>query len=243
MNARPCLALMRPRLAAAADIDCCVRAGWVPLVLEYQQLQPQPAVLQQLVLKSLVQNVVLWVSPSAVHIAAKYVSLSESLLHVAVGASTASTLASYGFKRILYPVDGHDSEAVLRLPLWQQLKGRLLLIRGVGGRDLIINQLHQQGWQIEIADVYQRQPQPVNWSVLTQKAHEGSLKAVYMTTTAAVQAWFTQLPPDLYAVSKSLLYLVHHPRIATALTEYGVLTVQVSDLCRGLELLDSHSTF
>ncbi|PIT56942.1 uroporphyrinogen-III synthase [Snodgrassella alvi] len=242
MNTQPCLALMRPRLAATADIDCCICAGWVPLLLEYQQLQPRSAVLQQLVLQSQVQNVVLWVSPSAVHIAAKYVSQSEKLLHVAVGGSTARTLAAYGFKRILYPSDGHDSEAVLRLPLWQQQKGRLLLIRGVGGRDLIINQLHKQGWQIEVAEVYQRQPQPVDWSVLTQQAQQGSLKAVYMTTIAAVQAWFTQLPPDLYAVSKSLLYLVHHPRTATALTEYGVSTLLVSDLCSGLELLRSHST-
>jgi uroporphyrinogen-III synthase len=242
MSTQPCLALMRPRLAAKADVDCCLRAGWIPLLLEYQQLQPRPVILKQLFMQSLAQNVVLWVSPSAVHIAAKYIAHSDNLLHVAVGASTARALTAYGFKQIIYPFDGHDSEAVLRLPLWQQQKGRLLLIRGVGGRDLLIDQLRQQGWQIEVAEVYQRLPQPINWSVLTQQAQHGSLKAVYMTTSSAVQAWFTQLPPDLYAVSKSLLYLIHHPRIATALTEYGVSALLVPDLCRGLEILHSHST-
>lgn len=242
MNTLPCLVLMRPPLAATADIDCCIRYGWQPILLEYLQLQTQSAALNRLSGQSQSQNIIFWVSPSAVHIAANYVSRSDKLIHVAVGAATASALSGYGFKQIVYPENGHDSEAVLHLPVWQQRKGKLLLIRGIGGRDWLIKQLHQLGWQIEVAEVYQRNPVPINWSVISTQAEQGNLKAVYMTTTAAVQAWFTQLPPDLYAVSKSLLYLVHHPRIDAALTGYGVKTLHVPDLCRGLALLHSRST-
>ncbi|MGE9548668.1 uroporphyrinogen-III synthase [Snodgrassella sp. CS2] len=242
MITQPSIALMRPRQAVAADIKSCIRAGWQPLLMEYQQLLPFDDILQQLAERSLKQDVIVWVSPSAVHIAAKYLVQSDNVVHVAVGAATAKVLIAYGFKQVVYPFDGNDSEAVLRLAIWHQQNGRMMLIRGVGGRELLVDKLGQQGWQVELAEVYKRQPQLLNWSVLRQPIKEKRLKAVYMTTSAAVNAWFSQMPPDLYAIGKSLLYLVHHPRVEAALSSYDVTTMLVSDLQRGLEILHSDST-
>lgn len=236
------IVLMRPRQAASADIKSCIRAGWQPLLMEYQQLLPFNDILQQLAERSLKQDVIVWVSPSAVHIAAKYLVQSDNVVHVAVGAATAKVLIAYGFKQVVYPLDGNDSEAVLRLAIWHQQNGRMMLIRGVGGRELLVDKLGQQGWQVDLAEVYERQPQLLNWSVLRQQLKEKRLKAVYMTTSAAVNAWFSQMPPDLYAIGKSLLYLVHHPRVEAALSGYDVATMLVSDLQRGLEILHSDST-
>lgn len=242
MITHPSIVLMRPRQAAVADIESCIRAGWQPLLMEYQQLLPFDDILQQLAERSLKQDVIVWVSPSAVHIAAKYLVQSDNVMHVAVGAATAKVLVAYGFKQVVYPLDGNDSEAVLRLAIWHQKNGRMMLIRGVGGRELLVDKLGQQGWQVELAEVYERQPQLLNWSVLRQPLKEKRLKAVYMTTSAAVNAWFSQMPPDLYAIGKSLLYLVHHPRVEAALSSYDVATMLVSDLQRGLEILHSDST-
>ena len=242
MITQPSIVLMRPRQAAAADIKSCIRAGWQPLLMEYQQLLPFDDILQQLAERSLKQDVIVWISPSAVHIAAKYLVQSDNVVHVAVGAATAKVLIAYGFKQVVYPLDGNDSEAVLRLAIWHQKNGRMMLIRGVGGRELLVDKLGQQGWQVDLAEVYERQPQLLNWSVLRQPLKEKRLKAVYMTTSAAVNAWFSQMPPDLYAIGKSLLYLVHHPRVEAALSSYDVATMLVSDLQRGLEILHSDST-
>lgn len=242
MITQPSIVLMRPRLAAVADIESCIRAGWQPLLLEYQQLLPFDDVLQQLTERSLKQDVIVWVSPSAVHIAAKYLVQSDNVVHVAIGAATAKVLVAYGFKQVVYPLDGNDSEAVFRLPVWRQQNGRMLLIRGVGGRELLVEKLCLQGWQVELAEVYERLPQPLNWSILSQPLKEKRLKAVYMTTSVAVNAWFSQMPPDLYAIGKSLLYLVHHPRVEAVLSNYGVATMLVPDLRCGLEILHSDST-
>src|SRR5690606_27435391 len=56
----------------------------------------------------------------------------------AVGAGTAAVLEGYGLS-VQYPRDGQDSEALLRLPIWDELLSlpdlRVLIWRGQGGRE------------------------------------------------------------------------------------------------------------
>jgi uroporphyrinogen-III synthase len=239
MKNLPSLILMRPRMSAKADIQICRNAGWHPVLLEYLQFKPDLLALSQLAHKSFDTDVVVWISPSAVHLAASYVPKYLPCIHVAVGEATATVLASYGFNHIIYPVDGHDSEAVARLPLWLAQKGKFLLIKGCGGRDWLVNHLTSLGWTGEVAKVYQRTPQSLNWSLVTEQQN---VQAIYLTTVTAVNVWFDQLPADLHALSKSLLYLVHHPRIVIALNKYEVSTMLVPNLQSGLANLHSCST-
>ncbi|MCX8744516.1 uroporphyrinogen-III synthase [Snodgrassella sp. B3882] len=239
MKHPPTLILMRPRMSALNDMQICQQAGWHPVLMEYQHFKPVLSALSQLQYQSLQTDVILWNSPGAVHQAANYVPKNLSCQHVAIGEGTAVALAQSGFRHIIYPEDGQDSEAVARLPLWQARQGKVLLIKGCGGRDWLQGNLHLHGWNTEVAEVYERVPQLLDWSLLYQQKN---IQAIYLTTVAAVNAWFNQLPVELHALSKSLLYLVHHPRIVNVLCEYGVSTMLVPNLRLGLANLHSCSS-
>lgn len=237
MKTQPALILMRPKLSAITDMRICRDAGWLPVLLEYQYLQPIPTALARLSQQSVAIDVIVWNSPGAVHVAAKSLPNQLNCIHVAIGMATASVLVEYGFTNIIYPENGHDSEAVARLPLWRVQQGKFLLIRGVGGRNWLLNYLNALGWEVDVAEVYQRKPQLLDWSLVKQ---QNNLQAIYLTTVVAVNAWFGQLPPDLYAFSKRLLYLVHHPRIFNAVCKHKVTTMLVPNLQCGLtDLLSS----
>lgn len=75
----------------------------------------------------------------------------------ALGAGTARALARFGLSVWLVAPPPHDSEALLAMPELQALTGRrVLIIRGVGGRELLGETLRARGAAVNYAEVYQR---------------------------------------------------------------------------------------
>src|SRR5262245_11815258 len=60
--------------------------------------------------------------------------LARGLRNVfAIGTATARALSAYGIEEVTVPEDAADSEALLRLPALQELRGRrILIVRGEG---------------------------------------------------------------------------------------------------------------
>lgn len=233
------IVLLRPAISARADLQTCQDMQWQSLVVEYQQLQPMTTVLLALPCLSLETDVVFWVSPAAVHLAAPHWSDKHLQQHVAVGRATATVLQSYGFDHVIYPEQGNDSQAVWQLPIWHQQQGRLLCMGGAEGNTWLAEKLRTIGWQVHMLALYQRIPQLIDWSSVIQLKQQTLLRAVYVTTRTAVQQWFEQLPADLHAWGKSLIYLAHHPRVHQTLVQHDVQSILVSDLRHGLTFLQS----
>ena len=92
-------------------------------------------------------DAVFWVSPTAVETAAPYVDFSDDLkVQVAVGQASGRALQRCGAKNVSVPQEGNDSEAVLRLPVWDTLPqgARILIVRGRGGRDFLAESLKKK---------------------------------------------------------------------------------------------------
>lgn len=74
---------------------------------------------------------------------------------LAIGSATADALSRHGQPLAFLPQSPFDSEAML-----QQLDtvrpGRLCLIKGVGGRNLLSTALAERGWQVQVLDIYRR---------------------------------------------------------------------------------------
>ena len=81
----------------------------------------------------------------------------------------------------------------------------------------------QRGWQVERAAIYRREPQPLDWAIY-QNAQP---QAAWITSAELVRLLFDQAPPELVQNLQSLLYLVHHSKIAEALYQAGAKRVQV----------------
>ena len=80
---------------------------------------------------------------------------------VAVGKATARSLKQAGFDEITHADSVASTETLLELPILQAdlLKGsRIIIFRGVGGRELLANILAERGATVEYAEVYQRVP-------------------------------------------------------------------------------------
>lgn len=74
---------------------------------------------------------------------------------MAVGRSTAAELEAAGL-RVITPAE-ETSEGLLALPELQAVAGkRILIIRGLGGRETLAEHLRQRGARVEYAQVYRR---------------------------------------------------------------------------------------
>ena len=241
MTPMPTIALLRAENQAAADAEVCRAAGWHPLLLNPMRLLADAAALAQLPLQWQQAVAVFWVSPGAVDVAAAQLPhrLPETV-HIAVGRATAAKLAAYGVGDVLFPADGNDSEAVLRLPYWREhalRQPKLLIVRGHGGRAVLAEALQNLGWQVDYAQIYHRQMQPLDWAMVRTSLAGGQLQAVYVTTVALAEMWFRQMPADLCRPLKSLLYFTQHPRVAAALHQYGVKHIETGSLATRLPRL------
>ncbi|WP_434775239.1 uroporphyrinogen-III synthase [Pseudomonas oryzihabitans] len=93
----------------------------------------------------------------------------------AVGAATATVLEDYGL-HVHYP-PREDSEGLLALPALadalQRPEPQVLLLRGEGGRDLLVETLGARGARVEVLELYRRQcPQYPAGQVLETLAAE-----------------------------------------------------------------------
>lgn len=75
----------------------------------------------------------------------------------AVGRATAAVLGTAGRAPDLVPAERFDSETLLALPQLADLAGgRVLIVRGEGGRALMGEVLTQRGAEVQYAEVYRR---------------------------------------------------------------------------------------
>lgn len=80
---------------------------------------------------------------------------------LAVGPGSAEPLKNAGLA-VQLPIDGQDSEALLRLPLWQAHFARpdlkVLIWRGLGGREHLAEQIRAAGGRVDYLELYERLP-------------------------------------------------------------------------------------
>ncbi|HFA8581866.1 TPA: uroporphyrinogen-III synthase, partial [Neisseria gonorrhoeae] len=145
-TAKPVMLIVRPSGRAKDDVEVCRRAGWQAEVLSPIEIETDEASLKRLPEMYARADAVFWVSPAAVETAVPYLNLSDGIkAHIAVGQGSRRALARYAGAGVFAPEDGNDSEAVLRLPVWNSLPegARVLSVRGHGGRDFLMNALQE----------------------------------------------------------------------------------------------------
>lgn len=108
-------------------------------------------------------DIIVFVSRNAAKMAFDhYLSLASLPVHIkvfAIGAGTAETLSSLNIKNVIHAGVHADSEALLNLPEMQKerLAGKkVLIIRGVGGREYLADNLKSRGASVDYAEVYKR---------------------------------------------------------------------------------------
>ena len=85
--------------------------------------------------------------------------LPEHIQWLAIGAGTAAALADMNMTNVLHAGVQADSESLLQLPELQSefvQHRKILVVRGVGGRELLADTLKTRGASVDYAEVYAR---------------------------------------------------------------------------------------
>lgn len=104
----------------------------------------------------------------------------------AVGPTTATEIAGYGV-RAQYPRQRMSSEALLALDSLQDIAGRrALIVRGVGGRELLANALRERGAEVDYLELYERACPPYAVGELADLLATEPPHAVVVTSAEAL---------------------------------------------------------
>jgi uroporphyrinogen-III synthase len=114
--------------------------------------------------------------------------LPPNLKFAAIGPVTASELQSFGVKEVLIPNDRFDSESLLTLPEMTNVAGKnILIVRGIGGRDVLAETLKARGAQVTFAECYQRKNPQSNCDLLAQLYTDKKLHGIVVTSSEAMR--------------------------------------------------------
>ena len=153
--------------------------------------------------------------------------LPSALQYAAIGPVTASELKSFGVKKVLVPTDRFDSESLLALPEMANVAGKkILIVRGIGGRDVLAETLKNRGASVTFAECYQRINPQTNCDLLAQLYAEKKLHGIVITSSEAMRH-LLDLAGDCEWLRNVTLF-VNHARIAELTLELG-LKVQIAD--------------
>ena len=160
------IAITRPAGQAAALIERIRLAGGEAIGLPLLEIMPPtiPVTAPELLWQARQADLAIFISPNAVRMALDILPARDwpaKTRLTAIGKGTARALHEAGFSDVLAPHDGADSEALLALPEFTDVRGQtILIVRGEGGRELLATALETRGAEVLHALVYRRQPRP-----------------------------------------------------------------------------------
>ena len=162
-------------------------------------------------------------------------AIPQMLKFAAIGPVTSSELRSFGVKKVLIPDDRFDSESLLALPeMTNVFSKKILIVRGVGGRDVLAETLKARGARVTFAECYQRINPQTDCDLLAQLWTEKKLHGIVVTSSEAMRH-LLDLAGDADWLHNVTLF-VNHARIAELPLQMGLKVVVADALGDGAML-------
>ncbi|MBP2259839.1 uroporphyrinogen-III synthase [Pseudomonas sp. BP8] len=149
-----------------------------------------------------------------------------------VGEATARVLQDAGLQ-VAFPSAGDDSEALLGLAHLRQAIAcsapRVLIVRGVGGRELLAERLAEQGASVDYLQLYRRRLPDYPAGTLIRQVERERLNGLVVSSGQGLEHLLRMAAADWPRLARLPLF-VPSPRVADQARAAGAL--QVVD-CRG----------
>lgn len=153
--------------------------------------------------------------------------IPAQLKFAAIGPVTAQELKQFGVQEVLIPESRFDSESLLALPEMHDMNNKkVMIVRGVGGREVLAESLKKSGAEVTFAECYQRINPQTNADLLAQAWRNQQLHAIVVTSSEAMRHLI-----DLAGNAdwlKQVTICVNHARIAELPLTLG-LKVQIAE--------------
>jgi len=171
-------------------------------------------------------ELVIFLSANAVEHGLPLLRRSTGTRIAAIGTATAAALAAGGMPADIVPGDGFTTEALLAHPQLDLAPGlSVQIVRGVGGREVLQQELLARGVLVDILETYRRvrpAPDPAQVEALEQHWRETGFDVVTATSVETLQNLQSMLSEAGRQLLRSTPLLVVSPRIAAAAAELGL---------------------
>ena len=188
----------RPAQQQARLCAALAHAGFDPVPLPLLEIVPiaaadarAPAIRQRVLMLDQYQHVI-FISANAVSCGMEWLTAywpqwPQELHWYAIGRATAEQLEGYG----VHAVAGHEAmnseELLAHARLRDVSAARILIVRGVGGRETLAHTLRERGAQVDYCEVYERhaaQPPPATLQAFLARAS----RALCVSSSETLQA-------------------------------------------------------
>lgn len=143
----------------------------------------------------------------------KQAGIPPHLKFAAIGPTTVASLQGFGIDKILSPQERFDSESLLALDAFQSMQGQgVLIVRGVGGREVLAETLKQRGAEVVFGECYRRVNPQNSAQVLAQAHAQDKLQGIVVTSSEALR-FLLDLSQNAAWLQSTPLF-VNHARIA-----------------------------
>ena len=225
----------RPAAQAKPLALALEQCGWFPLLYPAIEIEdPENRNVWDAVMAQLdAYDWVLCVSPSAVDKALSYIrarcELPRHWRFIAMGMGSARALAHFGVTPYLVCDPPFDSETLLKMPALQVSRGeRVLIFRGIGGRELLAQRWRELGAIVEDVSCYQQAKPRWAPTPLLTAWERGEVAAGFFTSIQGVRYFFAHVGREGQGWLKKTLCIVTHPRVAEQAQALGMLKVKLS---------------
>lgn len=195
--------------------------------VEFPTLAIEPVMLDAATRRALARDTFDWVvytSANAVEHSLPQLGKPTSAQVGAIGRATARALADAGIQVHALPVSGADSEGLLAHPGLAEARGqRILIVKGIGGRDALRTGLASRGALVTTAEVYRRaRPAPSEQALEDLGRAQDAGTAVATVTSAEVLESLLELAPEArYRWLRDAPLLVPGERVAAEARRLG----------------------
>ena len=225
-----CILVTRPAAQAAALAQNICDAGgeaWLFPAIEIQPVSDDTLTKQIEHLHE--YDVAIFISPNAAQHGMAAVrarrEFPPDVRVFALGPGTARALGREGLPDITQP-DGQDTEALLALPQLQSVNHqRIVIFRGVGGREVLADNLKARGATVEYAECYRRTCPVADAAPLVQQWSGGGVHAVTITSVETLHNLGTLVGETGGACLRTTPVFAPHEKIVVAARQRGIQQV------------------
>ncbi len=171
-------------------------------------------------------DLVVFVSANAVRYGADILDQRRDVPVAAIGQATAAALNAAGYRVSLMPEEGADSESLLAMPQLAHMSGqRVLIVRGIGGRELLQEVMSSRGAQVQFAEVYVREtayPSMERKAEVEELWRQGGISVYTATSVELLEALIGIVTPRCRELIHSTALLTGSQRVAQAAARLGL---------------------
>ena len=148
--------------------------------------------------------------------------------YLAVGQGTQKKLKTVTAQDALIPEKCFDSEGLLALPTLTNLQGKnILILRGVGGRELLCDTLTKRRAKVDYYQPYQRVAIDLRGADLIEKWQQKGINSAIISSIELLERFITVVPVAAHGWLKSLTIYAPSQRITEQATSWGWSDVKI----------------